>query len=413
MKYILVEAQPSCTFTGNNQRDIICVSGKSDYVLVRGLVSDNNKTTGVTLRNCKIIDVEFEAFERMPVLEYLDLSQNQIKYLKLGVLDGFNRLKFLNLSYNELEGFPLGLFDQKPNLEVLDLKGNSIVNLELGVFDPMKKLKHVDLSSNALLGRDMNPYIFDQSTHIKFMDFSRNDMTDSKDILLDAFEELDFLNLDRCQLNEVPKFATKSNLKTIKHLMLSTNNIRAINDSKIFMNLENLEILNLSYNIIESIAADVFTPLKKLKMIKLMNNRLTQIPDTLFRNIPNLNNVDLSHNLIEFVPVNAFRSSPIKHLNLSDNRFSYLSDNFCLELKNSGGVLAKFYFNQNPWQCACLRDILNEVKNFGIVYNNVKYTGDEPVCVTNPNGFNCMRQMQENKYYVDLYYNIYNSITSV
>ncbi|CAH2985002.1 unnamed protein product [Chilo suppressalis] len=405
-KCILIEAQPSCNFTEDTKRDLICTAGSSDYVLVRGLVSSNNRTTRITLRDCNIIDVDFEAFHQMPALEYLDLSQNKIKNLKLGVLDEFMRLKFLNLSHNELEGFPLGLFDEKPNLEVLDLKANNINELELGIFDTLKKLRHVDLSSNALLGIDMNPYIFDQSTRIQVLDFSRNDMSGSKDILLDAFEELHFLNLDRCELNKVPKFVTGPNLKTMKHLILSSNKIRSIDDTKIFKNLENLEILNLSFNSIESVTDNIFSPLKKLKMINMNNNKLKQIPDTLFRSLPRLGNIDMSHNLIEFVPVNAFRNSPIKNLNLADNRFSFLTDNFCLELKNSGTGLVKFYFNQNPWQCACLRDALNEVKSFGIVYNNVKYTGDVPVCVTNDNSFNCIRQMNENSNFVDLYYNL-------
>ncbi|XP_063834541.1 carboxypeptidase N subunit 2-like [Ostrinia nubilalis] len=402
---LVVAAKPSCQASADNPRDIVCTPGTSDYLLERGLVSDNNRTTRITLRACRITDVDFGSFSGLPALEYLDLSQNKIVYLKLGVLDEFTQLKFFNLSHNQLTGFPLGIFDQKPNMEVLDLKGNKITELELGIFDLMKKLRHVDVSSNALLGKEINSYIFDQSTKIKIMDFSRNDMSDSKSILLDAFEMLEFLNLDRCLLTEVPVFATKPNLKTMKHLILSTNKITRLDDRALFINLENLEILNLVDNAIEHIADKVFMSLKKLKSVLLRGNKLTQIPGSLFQHLPKLISVDLSHNLIEFVPVNAFRGSPVKNLNLSVNRFTYLTDNFCLELRNSGGGMTKFYFNQNPWQCACLRDILDEVKKFGIKYNGVGYDGRTPVCVIS-NDFNCRRQPDANANFVDLYYEL-------
>lgn len=406
---ILVAARPTCKVVGEHQKDIVCTPGISDFFLQRGLVSDNDRTTGITLRGCRIIDVDYESFENLPALEYLDLSVNKIQTLKLGVLDEFKQLKFLNLSYNQLTGFPLGLFDQKPNIEVLDLKANRITDLELGIFDPMSKLRHLDLSSNALLGKDMNPYIFDQTTRIQFMDFSRNDMSGSKNILLDAFEALEFLNLDRCFLTEVPKFATSPNLKTVKHLMLSTNKITKLDDGTIFVHLDDLEILNLIDNAIDNIVHNVFMPLKKLKMVFLRGNKLTQIPDTLFQHLPKLGNIDLSHNAIEFVPVNAFRGSPVKNLNLADNRFTYLTDNFCLELRNSGGAMTKFYFNQNPWQCACLKDIIEEVKKFGIQYNGVGYDGKKPVCVTE-NDFTCKRQPDANANHIDLYFNLISKV---
>lgn len=398
----LVGAVPTCK---QQKTDIICTAGDSDYNLTRGLVSDNNRVTGITLRACRIINVDYESFEELPMLEYLDLSLNSIKTLQLGVLDTFQNLKLLNLSYNQLTGFPLGLFDQKPNLLVLDIRGNKIGELELGILDLMKKLEHLDVSYNALLGRSMNAFIFDQTPHIRVLDFSRNDMSGAPDNLLHNLGSLKFLNLDRCFLTEVPKFAISENLKLMNHLMLSTNKIKTIDDVTTFVHLVNLEIINLTGNIIESIAENIFLPLKKLKTVILRGNRLTQIPDRLFQHFPKLIIIDLSHNLIEFVPVNAFRGSPVKYLNLASNRFTYLTDNFCLELKNSGGKLNKFFFNQNPWQCACLRDIISEVKSYGIQYNSVKFDGKKPVCVTG-NQFNCQRQPDANSNFAEMYYNL-------
>ncbi|KAJ8709747.1 hypothetical protein PYW08_009751 [Mythimna loreyi] len=396
---VVVEAKPKCkTFADN----VVCTAGKSDYKLVRGLISDNNRTTGITLRSCRITAVDFESFNDLNSLTYLDLSQNKIKKLELGVIDEPKQLTHLNLSYNQLVDFPLGFFDQLTNLELLDLKGNKLNNLELGILDKLHKLNHVDLSGNAIVGKDFSPYIFDQSPNIKFIDFSRNNMEDSPDNLLNAFESLEILNLDRCFLTEVPAFATKPNLRTMKQLILTNNLISALDNSAIFINLDSIELLDLSANIIETINDSVLSQLKTLSKVDLKNNKIKIIPDSLFRNMPKLITIDLYGNQIEDVPVNAFRGSPLKNLNLSNNKITYLTDNFCLELRNSGGKLKKFLMDPNPWQCACLNDLLKELKKFGIEYNSGKYDGKRPVCVTT-NEFNCKRQQSFNEMYIDMF----------
>lgn len=400
---ITVNATLKCqTF---NEKDVVCKPGTSDIVLRRGLVSDNNKTTGITLRGCRITDLDFEVFENDFNLQYIDLSENKIRRLKLGVLDENRLVTYLNLSHNMLTSFPLGLFDQKVKIEVLDLKGNRLNSLQLGIFDPLQNLVHVDLSSNALLGKNIDPYIFDHNRKIKFLDFSRNDMSDSPEMLLQSFQALDFVNLDRCSLTEVPSFVTRPNLRTMKHLMLSTNRISKLDNSRTFMNLDNLEILNLADNVIEEVAADVFSCcVKKLKMIVLRNNRIKTIASGLFRNLNRLGNLDLSHNLIEYVPLSSLHGTGIKNINLSYNKFTYLEANFCLELRNVGVNLSKFYFNDNPWQCACFIEIIKEMKYYNVRYNSNKLHGAQPVCVTTSE-FTCKRQGTDNDFYVQLYDN--------
>ncbi|CAH2242315.1 jg25229 [Pararge aegeria aegeria] len=401
---ILVQATPRCEITYQlTEYHVTCIPTDSiNYKLQRGLVSDNNDTKKITLSGCKISEVEYEAFENLFSLEYLDLSQNKISELKLGVFDGTLEVKYLNLSHNSLTKFTLGLFDQKPNLNILDISGNKINNLELGIFDPLVNLNWLDLSNNALKGKDLNPYIFDESTKINVIRFARNNMHGAPENLLHAFKDLRVLNLDRCLLKELPAFATGSNLKTLRELILSSNQIKNLSDETAFRNLDNLYMLDLAGNVIESIDSNLFKPLKKLKILVLRDNKLTNLPNTLFKDMKSLANIDLSHNKIQGVPVDAFRGTSLKNLNLASNRITYITDNFCLELRNSGAILSKFYFNQNPWQCSCLRNILDEVKKYKISYNGVMYDGKHPVCVTT-NEFFCKRHDMFNSVYTEMY----------
>ncbi|XP_022113052.2 carboxypeptidase N subunit 2 [Pieris rapae] len=390
----LVEAKPICTNTSFDQ--VSCVPGNySQVVLRKGMVSENNFTKLLSLTSCRISDVDFEAFDGVPALLELDLSQNMISYLQLGVLDEFKQLTHLNLSFNYIRNFPLGLFDQKPNLISLDLGSNKLQALELGIFDPLTKLEYLDISWNSLIGSEISPYIFDINRRIKTLKLSGNNMNEAKENLLHSLTMLQVLALEDCKLDVFPPFALQRSMKKLLRLDLSLNKIRQISNDLSFENLTSLISLHLTSNVIEDIGENVFKPLKKIKVLVFRNNRIKDIPDTLFQNIP-VTFVDLANNIIEYIPVNAFRGTKLRNFNIASNRITYLQDNFCLELRNSGAVLTKFYFNDNPWQCACLRDVLNEVKKFGVTYNDKKYDGKHPVCVV-PDDFVCHRHLQYNE----------------
>ncbi|XP_038219506.1 slit homolog 3 protein-like [Zerene cesonia] len=400
--FYYIEATPICINSVLEINKLVCSPGNySELILTRGIVSDNNKTTSIILSACRISDVDFEAFNRLPALRHLDLSKNTITTLKLGVLDGFRALTHLNLSYNYLKTFPLGLFDQKPNLINLDVSSNRIDTLVLGVFDPLRKLEHLDLSSNSLVGDNVDPYLFDRSRKIKYLSFSRNNMNNANADLLHAVSELQTLKLEECELEEIPEFIIVRSFKVLKNLHLSGNLLKEVKNSH-FSNMSTLLTLDLSGNHIENVEENSFKSLNNLRSIDLRNNLLKVIPETLFQNIPALSNIDMSHNLIEYVPVNAFRGTKVRNLNLSNNQFTYLQDNFCLELRNSGAILTKFYFNDNPWQCSCLRDIINEVKKYEIIYNTAKYDGKHPVCVVSDKN-NCQRHFEYSKEFLNLH----------
>lgn len=394
------KATPKCIT--KKQSEVFCSAGNEDFILKRGLVSDNNNTILLNLSNCRIKQIDLESFHLLYKLKYLDLSFNKIDKLRLGVFDGSKTVVHLNLSNNYLSVLELGIFDGMPNLELLNLKANKLTNIKLGVFDPFTKIIELDLSDNLLEGKTISPYIFDRSIRMKILNFSGNDMTESPDNLLHALRHLSTLYLNGCSLNEIPAFV--QNTRSLKSLNLAHNNITKLTNLNIFSNLTNIEILDLSLNKIDEIDEKTFKALTKLKKIVLNRNELTRLHDTLFQQMPQLVVIDLSHNKLENVPVNALRTPKLKYLNLSDNRFTYLQDNFNLELLNSGVKLVKFYINDNPWQCACLKDVLKELKLYKVVYNSFKFNGQRKNCVTTRE-FVCKRQPMFNEIYNDLYYN--------
>lgn len=403
---VAVFANLQCIHIGRFRKELVCTAeNKENIVLGRGTVSDNNRTTTITLRGCHLIDLAEDSLSGLPSLEDLDLSQNKINKLNFKVLDGTNKLKYLNLSYNELTELDDEFLKQNPNLEILDLKYNQIFKIDQGLFDYAVKLKQIDLSHNSIVGNTLGEDIFKEVTKLEFLDLSENDLSEMPSGILEHMKVLNKLILDGCFLKELPIYSLKNNMATLTHLSLVSNEIDKLDNPLAFKNLVNLEILNLSGNLITHINENVFKPMLKLKILQLRSNMLKSIPETAFMNIKKLGNLDLSHNKIEYIPVNAFRGTSLKNLNLSDNRFSYLTDNFCLELSNSGAKLTKFYFSHNPWQCSCLQQLLAEVKKYEIDYNNSHFDGQNPVCVTD-NSFQCKRHSSDNDHFIVLYDNI-------
>lgn len=63
-----------------------------------------------------------------------------------------------------------------------------------------------------------------------------------------------------------------------------------------------------------------------LKVLKLSNNALTYLPHRAFDNLQSLEILDLSGNMISEIHVNAFQDGPIKllRLNLADNLLKFI-----------------------------------------------------------------------------------------
>ncbi|EMP31085.1 Trophoblast glycoprotein [Chelonia mydas] len=134
----------------------------------------------LSLANNRISAVESQAFSALPSLRYLDLSNNRlatihpdafssrnnsIRELNLSrsfynssairpvaaaiVQGGFRSLSKLELTNNEIVYLPLGMFSSLRSLRHLDLRNNSLVDIKNSTFAGLH-LEHLDLTLNAL-----------------------------------------------------------------------------------------------------------------------------------------------------------------------------------------------------------------------------------------------------------------------
>ncbi|PSN32431.1 hypothetical protein C0J52_27594 [Blattella germanica] len=101
----------------------------------------------VDLRNNAIGNVHPTLFQNNPHLTSLDLSNNKLETFQLLLT---SELKHLNLSLNQLNLEGISSFAEFASLESLDLSNNNIVNLTADLFSTMANLKTLNIASNPL-----------------------------------------------------------------------------------------------------------------------------------------------------------------------------------------------------------------------------------------------------------------------
>ncbi|XP_068098610.1 type III endosome membrane protein TEMP [Hyperolius riggenbachi] len=88
-------------------------------------------------------------------LQHLDLSANSL-HLSQPLSERLSRLRYLNLSRNPLHILPAGAFQNLPHLQILDLSDCGISRFNASILDGLTKLQFLFLSHNKLRTFDVH-----------------------------------------------------------------------------------------------------------------------------------------------------------------------------------------------------------------------------------------------------------------
>uniref|UniRef100_A0A1A7XAD6 TIR domain-containing protein n=1 Tax=Iconisemion striatum TaxID=60296 RepID=A0A1A7XAD6_9TELE len=279
-----------------------------------------------------ISELTCEDFEQTTHLAELSLNNNKIVKLERCVFENLSNLKLLDVSNNDLQTFGDTFLTSLQKLEVLDMSRNVLTIVRICDFqDALKQLDvktlffgrenssselnnleslaiqfimcHDDNASESLRSTSQDDFI-----HLKSMKSFTVSCSNADEgfnsfkakassfwpltYLLRAMEHLDTFRGVHVHASHEDTFQFNSQLKS---LTLAKTDLSDLN-SKFFLSVPNLQILDLSDNNIESLEFLVQAELYALRYLKLSDNEINVINETVFTSLPSLTYLDLSNN---------------------------------------------------------------------------------------------------------------------
>lgn len=207
----------------------------------------------------------------MPDLVTLDLSKNLIKVIERNSFVKLIRLARLDLSKNRISDLS---WTQLPCLRTLNLGDSYIKNIPRNAFEGSPLLELLFLNKTDI--NILEEGCFKGMPNLRIINLSDSELPSLKEgsfidfgSLFDKNNQIEILDLGYNGIESIDKDAFKD-FPNLKKLVLNFNKI---NDSSFLNQLASLEYLNLEHNLISSVKT-IFEKLTKLVSLDLSENPL-------------------------------------------------------------------------------------------------------------------------------------------
>lgn len=273
-------------------------------------------------RNTFLGDSVWEEMLKSTSLEILDLSNSALTYINSTVMSNLRQLKRLVLSGNSIRELPNNVLQRQSKLELLYLRSNEITEIGKNSLVGLKSLQALTLYNNNISIIHNAAFRKLSNSLTQFLNLSSNALTKvpravsvlGKLVSLDiSHNEIDSLDINSFE-----------GLDSLLELHIS-NNILTYIPQNVFQKCPNLIILNIATNNISRVQNNAFGQLRRLRYVWLENNRLSDV-GWVFTNIDNLQFLNVSNNLIS-EPVSPYLfPSTLEYLYLAGNQISTILD---------------------------------------------------------------------------------------
>lgn len=202
--------------------------------------------------------------------QFLDISNNSIKQIQRGVLDGLTELKKIYMRQN-------GFYDNSIHVGALDVPNLETVDLSLNKFTLIPKflpasLKNLFITFNNLSELTDNSFVL--LSKLVYLDLSNNYLSRIEPL---TFAPLEYIETIFFLYNKLTDDSFPP------HMFLGNNNLKMV-----------MFCFNQIENMIENLPSSVM-------MLGYVGNRLTRIPAGAFSQLPNLENIEIWENQVTMI----------------------------------------------------------------------------------------------------------------
>ncbi|XP_037068759.1 protein artichoke-like [Pollicipes pollicipes] len=281
--------------------------------------------THLVLREPAAHKFAFDALDDLHVLESLLIEQTPLQTLPS--LARADRLRLLSINSTGIGQIPSRAFRGAPELRVLHYTFNPTATLGENSLLGLAMLRVANFSFNSI--EYIHPRAFFPTQHLDHLSFAGNGVRDASVVTIAAREAQSLRRLDLSgNLIEYVKTGTFVDLKNMEILNLRQNFITKV-DQDAFHVLPRLKRLDLTNNYVNSLKKDAFFSMESLEQLLLKQNNITDLTGSaaVLRMLPNLRVLDLSMNLIESVPGNTFAHPALEILYLNHNNIKQVDRN--------------------------------------------------------------------------------------
>lgn len=279
------------------------------------------------ISDLELFNETFQFLSGLTKIEHLDLTSNFFYTLSSDILRNKHYLKSLKMLYCDLGVIEEGVFLNAPNIKELNLGGNVLEDIEENTFSGLKNLRNLVLASNELI--TLHEHAFDQVTSLEFL-YLFDNLLEEIPAALKVLVNLKHLYLSDNEIETLEPSVLRP-LVNVEELYLDGNLLSTL-PNDLFGPGNKLELLDISYNSLSNIPSQSFRYLDQLKYLWINTNFIKTIGKSLI-NLPSLLELDLAYNEIKELKAEIFPNSVVL-VNISWNSISQISSEAFQGLKN-------------------------------------------------------------------------------
>ncbi|XP_018053036.1 PREDICTED: chaoptin [Atta colombica] len=323
----------------------------------------------------QLASIPSKSFKHLQKLEVLELTGNKISRIVPENWRGLeNSLQILRLGKNAIEKLPADAFVSLTYLEILDLRENSLKEIDPSVFrDGMAHLTHLYLNDNQLT---YVPYIqLFSLKRMKVLDLSYNKISKMLHVQQEPEIRSIQMSLDVLQLdyNQIETLASGDfqHFYKVNHTYLRGNPLMTIEEGT-FKDSRIRELYLSDCDLLEINSANLVGLESSLELLDVSGNNITMLPNHLFQEFDLLRTLIFRENRINtFSPTEVFSGFQyLYNLDLSGKQNSMISLQDLRQMRN----LRFLSISRMPQAILSANDFLEfgmDIKELRIINSNL------------------------------------------